>query len=193
VVTNNLKQIGLALHNYHDINKAFPPGASRNEAGKRLLSWRVHILPFVEQQALYEKFHLDEPWDSEHNRKLLDQMPAIYRDPRVVGPSNKTRLLGLANEDGVFGADDGTTFKDMTDGTSNTIMVMEAPVERSVPWTSPDDLVLTKDQLPAAFAKAADEMVAALFADGSVRNFGIHEVTEQFWGYFTKSGGEVIP
>src|SRR5439155_8430347 len=66
---NNLKQIALAFHNYLDVNKAFP--ASTSKDGKPLLSWRVHILPYLEQDGLYKQFKLDEPWDSEHNKALI--------------------------------------------------------------------------------------------------------------------------
>src|SRR5262245_11036025 len=69
---NNLKQIGLALHNYHDTYGKLPPAAICDKAGKPLLSWRVAILPFIEQNALYKQFKLDEPWDSEHNKKLAE-------------------------------------------------------------------------------------------------------------------------
>jgi RNA polymerase sigma factor (sigma-70 family) len=75
---NNLKQIMLAIHNYHDAHGHLPADV-RDRNGKVVLSWRVAILPFLEQDALYQKFHLDEPWDSEHNLKLLSQMPAVYR------------------------------------------------------------------------------------------------------------------
>ena len=70
---NNLRQIGLGMHNYHATYNRFPGPAITNDKGDRLLSWRVAILPFIEQQALYEQFHLDEPWDSDHNIKLLDR------------------------------------------------------------------------------------------------------------------------
>jgi len=82
--TNNLKQMGLAMHNYMDVNKSFPAHAVYSKDGKPLLSWRVMILPYIEQDALYRQFKLDEPWDSDHNKKLMAQMPKIYgrRGPR---------------------------------------------------------------------------------------------------------------
>lgn len=78
---NNLKQIALAMHNYHASNNKFPRPATHNEKGKSLLSWRVAILPFIEQQELYDKFKRDEPWDSPHNKALLKEMPPVYRCP----------------------------------------------------------------------------------------------------------------
>src|SRR5262249_34008276 len=67
---NNLKLIGLAFHNYLSTYGVFPASASFKKGKKPLLSWRVAILPFIEQEALYKKFKLDEPWDSPHNKKL---------------------------------------------------------------------------------------------------------------------------
>ena len=78
---NNLKQIGLALHNYHTKHDTFPPAYSRGKDGKPLLSWRVLVLPFLGEQALYDQFHLDEAWDSPHNRTLISKMPAAYSVP----------------------------------------------------------------------------------------------------------------
>jgi RNA polymerase sigma factor (sigma-70 family) len=76
---NNLKQIALAMHNHHDVYGFFPASAIYNKEGKPLLSWRVALLPFLEEDNLFKQFHLDEPWDSAHNKKLLDKMPDIYR------------------------------------------------------------------------------------------------------------------
>ena len=80
---NNLKQIGLAMHNYHATHKTFPPAFTVDKDGKPLLSWRVLILPYLEQDALYKEFHLDEPWDSPHNRTLIERMPPTYRCPMM--------------------------------------------------------------------------------------------------------------
>ena len=84
--TNNLKQIGLALHNFRSANDHFPADI-RGKDGKPLLSWRVAILPFIEQQALFNEFHLDEPWDSTHNKTLIEHMPATSRCPAAARPS----------------------------------------------------------------------------------------------------------
>ncbi len=74
-----MKQFGLALHNYYDTNHCLPPAPLVDAKGKPLLSWRVAILPFLEQDNLYRQFKLDEPWDSEHNKKLISKMPKIYQ------------------------------------------------------------------------------------------------------------------
>jgi hypothetical protein len=81
--SNNLRQLGIAMHNFHDTYKHFPPQAIRSKDGKPLLSWRVVLLPFLDQKALYQEFHLDEPWDSEHNQKLVEKMPAVFASPHL--------------------------------------------------------------------------------------------------------------
>src|SRR5207253_5271036 len=75
---NNLKQLGLAMHNYNNTYNHLPAVAIKDTKGKALLSWRVAILPFVEEEKLYKEFHLDEPWDSAHNKKLLGKMPKLF-------------------------------------------------------------------------------------------------------------------
>ena len=88
--TNNLKQIALAMHNHHDASKEFPAAYSTDKQGKPLLSWRVKILPLIGQDALYRQFHLDEPWDSEHNKKLIPLMPPVYMAPGSTAGPGKT-------------------------------------------------------------------------------------------------------
>src|SRR5262249_10846274 len=121
---NNLRQIGLALHNYHDAYGNFPPQASFDKSGKPLLSWRVHILPFLEQEELDREFHLDEPWDSDHNKKLIDRMPPIYRCPKQkLKESGKTTYLAPVGEKAIFsGGQKGMRLSDVIDGTSNTML-----------------------------------------------------------------------
>src|SRR5262249_31226865 len=117
-----------------------------------LLSWRVHVLPFVEGTGLYQQFHLDEPWDSPHNKKLIERMPDAFRSPgRVLAPG-KTCYLSPAGGDEKFrpifaekprrmlnGAPIGDTFGVVADGLSNTLMIVEAAPDSSVIWTKPDD------------------------------------------------------
>ena len=83
--SRKMKQIGLAMHNYHDANKSFPAQASFDASGRPLLSWRVLLLPYLEQNELYKQFHLDEPWNSEHNRKLIAKHAGGLRDARPQG------------------------------------------------------------------------------------------------------------
>jgi hypothetical protein len=137
---NNLKKIGLAAHNHHDAKGHFPANI-RDARGRPLLSWRVLLLPYLEQAGLYQQFNLDEPWDSEHNRALLTKMPKVY----IVPGREKEARDGLTFYQGFAGP--GTVFDPkvtrltlggITDGTSNTILAVEAA--EAVPWTRPEDL-----------------------------------------------------
>src|SRR5262249_26419541 len=76
--SNNLRQLGLAMHHYHDQKGHFPPAVVTSPDGKPLYSCRVELLPYLEQEALYNEFHKDEPWDSPHNLKLLAKMPPVF-------------------------------------------------------------------------------------------------------------------
>jgi len=167
--TNNLKQIGLAMHMYHDANGRFPARANFDESGKPLLGWRVHILPYIEQQALYKQFHLDEPWDSEHNKKLIPLMPSVYRNPSSKAEPNKATYLVPVGEGTIFGAQGGSALKNITDGSASTIMALEVNDEAAVIWTKPEDWQYDPDRPLAGLGKAHPGGFLALFADGSVR------------------------
>jgi hypothetical protein len=136
---NNLHQIMIAMHNYHATYGTLPPAYNVDKDGKPLLSWRVHILPFIEQENLYKEFHLDEPWDSPHNKKLIEKMPKAYRSPASNAPPGKTNYLTVRGKDTAFPGDKGVKLSEITDGTSNTIAVVEASDKRAVVWTKPDD------------------------------------------------------
>jgi hypothetical protein len=168
---NNLKQIALAMHNYHDVHGKFPASASYSKDGKPLLSWRVHILPFLEQNLLYQQFHLDEPWDSEHNRKLISQMPKIYLDPTnpQLAKDNKTVYALPVGEKTPFVGKTGVSLAKIVDGTSNTIMVVELAAERAVNWTQPEDWSFQVKEPAAGLIEGDRKRVLAAFCDGSVR------------------------
>ena len=202
---NNMKQIGIALHNHHDVYKAFPAAYSTDKDGKPLLSWRVHILPFVEEGALYEEFHLDEPWDSEHNIKLLDRMPITYRSPASAAPPNKTTYLGIGGEGGSFlppgmraavwgekGKVAGTSLAQMTDGTSNTIIIVEANDELAVEWTKPVEFkpnaMDPAKGIPGMFPQGFN----ALFGDASVRFIPETIDREVLQNLFQRNDGNLV-
>ncbi|MGH7134142.1 MAG: DUF1559 domain-containing protein, partial [Pirellulales bacterium] len=168
--TNNLKQIGIAMHNHHDVFAAFPARA-RFENGKPLLSWRVAILPFIEQKALYDQFHLDEPWDSEHNRKLIEKMPPVYANPRLdarLVQAGRTNYLAPTGPGTLFEGEKGAGLGTIRDGTSNTVMVVEANADRAVAWTAPDDLEIDPDHPHDGLGEFQRGFIMALFADGHV-------------------------
>ena len=192
---NNLKLITLAMHNYHSKKKSFPPAYNQGPDGKPLLSWRVHILPYLDQQqALYAEFHLDEPWDSPHNKALIAKMPAVYACPSVPGlaESGKTTYLGPRGEKTMFPGARGVEIKEVTDGTSNTILVIEGNADQAVVWTRPDDWELGENpDMKTLFGTHIGGTNAA-FADGSVHFLRDIVRPEVIRKLMTRNGGEVI-
>jgi hypothetical protein len=192
---NNLKQITLALHNYHSAHNKFPAQANYDSQGKPLLSWRVHILPYLLEEKLYKEFHLDEPWDSEHNKQLIPRMPAFYRCPSMKWSlKDKTTSLGLVNEAAMFtGAPGGVPIKDVEDGTSNTIFLVDADDAHAVIWTKPEDLKYDPKNPRQGLVGHHDDKIVAAFVDGAVRAFADTIDNKTMLALFTRKGGEVVP
>ena len=138
---NNLKQIGVALHLYHDANTTLPPAFTTGKDGRPGLSWRVLILPYLDEQELFKQFRLDEPWDSAHNKPLAARIPKVYVSPNYAGPAGKTIYLGIGGERGVLGGKDGLPLAKIKDGVSNTIAVVEGNNASAVEWTRPEVFV----------------------------------------------------
>lgn len=192
---NNLKQFGLAMHTYHDPHKSFPPAASVSKDGRKLLSWRVHLLPFLDQQKRYDQFHLDEPWDSPHNKKLIEQMPGVFASP-LAPPHLKakglTTYLAPIAKGTILASSTGTALRDITDGTSNTILLIEANADHAVIWTKPDDLTVDFKDPTKGLTGQADGRFRTLFADGSVRVLPITIPAETLRRLMQMNDGEVV-
>jgi hypothetical protein len=163
----NLKQIGLAMHTYHDNFGHLPPAAIFGKDDKALLSWRVAILPFIDQDALFKEFKLEESWDSPHNLKLLPRMPTIYAPPGIKTAKPHTTFYRVFVGPGtVFDGKQGCRIPDITDGTANTLMVVEAGA--AVPWTKPDELPYQKNKAVPELGGVFQGDFNVLTADGSV-------------------------
>lgn len=189
---NNLKQIGLAVHNYESTYGALPPAAVCDKTGKPLLSWRVLILPYIEEEALFKQFKLDEPWDSVNNKKLLAKMPKVYAIPGKTQPGDtdthyRVFVGGGAGWDWVMGG----KLANLADGTSNTIMC--ATAADAVPWTKPDELAFDPEKDPTKlFGAIVNGKVQVAMFDGSVRTIKKLPGKETLKALITKAGGEVI-
>lgn len=189
---NNLKQIMLAMYNYHDTYNGFPPAAICDKNGKPLLSWRVALLPFIEQDNLYKQFRLDEPWDSEHNKKLLALMPQIYAVPNATKPGDTLTHFRIFHGNGAaLELKKNIKLFDYRDGTSNTAVVFET--EEGVEWTKPDLMEYDPQKPLPKFGKSSPDGFWVAMGDGSVRF--LKKTTPQMTlrALITRSGGEVIP
>lgn len=170
----NMKEIVLGLHNFEATYTAFPAGYA-DKTGKLGLSWRVAILPFIEQDNLFRQFKLDEPWDSEHNRKLIPLMPKTFAPPNestngytfargFTGPNTWLPPLQQPARPGqlVFGA----KILNITDGTSNTALVADAG--DAVIWSKPDEMAFGPNSVPK-FGGVFESGTIVGLADASVR------------------------
>ena len=184
--TNNLKQVGLALHNYHSAYNAFPDDI-RDSNGKPLLSWRVALLPFCDELSLYHEFHLNEAWDSPHNRKLLNRMPTgLFCLASGSANTGETVYQGFAGPQAFF---DGkaTRLADIRDGASNTIAVVESTA--AVPWTKPTHIPFDPQKDPLGGESFHSGGFNALFCDGSVKFVKVPMSPQLLKALITKDGG----
>lgn len=185
-----LKQLGTAFHEFENRHEAFPAAAILDKDGKPLLSWRVAILPDLNEAGLYQQFKLDEPWDSEHNKKLLPKMPKVYAPLRGPAPkephSTYYQVFTGPNAPFSLTSRSGPRIPDFIDGTSQTFLIAEA--SDAVPWTKPADLVYdVKKPLPKL---GFGDRVYLVLADGSA-HFIKKTVPETFFrAAITPNGNE---
>lgn len=191
---NTLKMIELALLNYEAAHKSYPPHAIYSDDGRPLLSWRVAILPYIEEQALYEQFHLDEPWDSEHNQRLIAQMPELFSSPSSGLPAGagKSNYVVPIGEGFVF---DGTAsacgLRDITDGTSNTLNALEVADSHAVTWTQPVDWKYDEHQPTQGLTGLRPGIFLGGFCDGHVTAIAAQVDPTVLKAMLTRAGGEV--
>lgn len=189
----NLKQIALALHNYHDFYEAFPPAYTVNENGQRLHSWRTLILPWMEERLLYQKIDLSKPWNHPANAEAFKTAPHTFRCPSFELPADSTTYLAVVGENACFHPTKPRAISEITDGTSNTLMVIEVPVKQAVPWMSPQDA----DEQMLLMISQHDELahtggVQAALADGSVRFLSATMNPETRRAVISINGEEVV-
>src|SRR5262249_53429272 len=156
--------------------------------GKPHLSWRVLILPYIEQDALYKEFHLDEPWDSDHNKKLIAKMPKVYAHAGIEKGEHTTVFRVFTGKGTVFEGSKGCRIADITDGTSNTLLAVEAA--EAVPWTKPDELPFNPAKMPKLGGHFKGVFLGA-FCDGSVRTISLSIKPKTLEAIITRNGGEV--
>jgi prepilin-type processing-associated H-X9-DG protein len=136
---NNLKQIALALHNYESIYNALPPAYTVDAGGKPLHSWRTLILPYLEQQALYETIDLTKPWNDPANAKAFATTISQYCCPELKLAANNSTYLAIVAPDGCFLPGKSRRLSEITDDRGLTMLVIEVSPDQAVPWMAPID------------------------------------------------------
>jgi hypothetical protein len=190
-----MKKIGLAMHAYHDKHHHLPPQATSSKEGKRLLSWRVALLPFLGHDELYQQFKLDEPWDSPHNLPLAAKMPKAYAVPFFFEdnePPNATYFQVFVGPGAAFEGKEGKTMPhDFPDGTSNTILM--ALADEPVLWTKPADLMFTPKVPMPKLRSGMWSSYPVVFGDSSWSRIPATITDNELRGLITRNGGEPAP
>jgi len=189
VSTNHVRQILLAFHNYISVNGHLPPSAIYGADGQAKLSWRVALLPYLGEGALYHEFRMDEPWDSPHNKALIARMPAVFRIPDSPAPEGESRLRGFFGPGALFDGVRGIGLEEIIDGTSNTVLIVSA--KEPIVWTKPGELVFKPGQPLPTLDDTDPSSCLVGMCDGSTRY-----VSPQDWTLLskmiTRAGREAI-
>jgi len=200
----NLDQIGTAAHQYHDKMGKFPNNSyeTQGKQSRPLLSWRVHLLPYLGEETLYKQFKLDEPWDGPNNKKLLSQMPMVYGtfEARRKAGEGKTYYRGFSHQGAMFEKPTAPgqqppaiTMANVQDGLANTILVIEAG--EAVEWTKPDDIDWSAGKPRPALGYSPDtwQFFTVLMADGRTRQVQKQIPDNVLRLLITRNDGQVIP
>ena len=200
---NNLQQIAFAMREYESANGHLPAVAIRATDGTPLLSWRVALLPFLDEKELYDQFRLNEPWDGPHNHELLPRMPKCYRvGGAIPRESTDTFFQVLIGKGTAFERDGLRLSQDFPDGLSDTILVVDACV--AVPWTKPEDIIVDETPLLPKlgywthrkhfyFEPTSKDGFIAAMADASSRGTWPPVSEEHVRAWATRNGGEPLP
>ncbi|MDG2221086.1 MAG: DUF1559 domain-containing protein [Rubripirellula sp.] len=188
---HQLKMLGLAIHNYHNDEKSLPQQCLKDQQGNALLSWRVSLLPYLEQSSLSRKFKMDQAFDSDANQALSEMVIPVFSS-KIAEPQ-QTAFRAPVFPGSVWHGD-GTPkeFRDVTDGMSDTIALIEAPATDLVAWANPEPWVIDqRDPLSDVFGDR--NLITVLLLDGSVHAFTRDELADgKLEAMLTIAGGEVI-
>jgi hypothetical protein len=192
MAANHMKMIGLGIHNDHASFQQLPAAAAVDSSGGPLWSWRVALLPFLEESATWDRWQQDQRWDSEANRALWVPMPANYIPVDTSNPAaDQTHVFAIRHPLSLMSGEPNLAFKDCSDGLSNTILAVYL-TSRTTSWAAPEDLSL--QELQGEFANLSPpQAIVVLFGDGSVRRFSSPLDPATIEAMVTRNAGDIVP
>jgi len=195
--SNHMKQIGIALQNYHDVYKTFPPAYVENEDGEKVHSWRALILPFLDEK-LASQYKLDEPWNGPNNIRLSKKAADVFRCPSATGDEAETNYVAVVGPETIWPGATGTKIREIVDGTSKTIAFVET-AGSGINWLEPRDILFEEairgvDQGndPGISSDHAGGISGAGFCDAHVSYLTEDIDPETLRSLLTKAGREPI-
>lgn len=188
----NLKTIAAAFHRYHDEHGHFPPPVLRGPDGKTPYSWRVAILPAMGEQELYDEYDRNQRWNSSDNLKVLDKIPEVFRHPADDADSTNAGYFVFSGEHTAVGEPDGDgiAMRDIWDGTSNTLLAVEA--QRDIAWTRPKDIAFVEYDTPTSIGGWFDDGFFAATSDGWVSYFRSPPDERSLRAVITRDKNEIV-
>jgi hypothetical protein len=186
----NLDAIGMAFIWCSEERRLFPIPAMVGPDGQTLHSWRVAILPYIGHKALYEQYRLNEPWDSAANIKVMEQMPAVFRSPNDARPGYSSSYYLLDGKPAIFNGTEKVSFREITDGASQTIQVVEA--RQDIPWTKPEDVTYDPNKPLPRLGGFQERVFNVMIADYSVLTLPNQVDEKVLRAMISRDGGEYV-
>jgi prepilin-type processing-associated H-X9-DG protein len=188
---SDLRQVGLAFHNYHDAWGTLPPAWLADTEGQPLVSWRVLLAPYLEAEDVLNAYDMTQPWDSASNQLLVERIPSAYRSPSASMSQTTSDVYVVTGQGFIFDGTQSVRFTDIVDGLASTIIAVEV-VGHPVNWTEPRDF--TETDLDGGLLSPGASGINVLMADGSVRYLDASMINSAtLRPYFTRDGSEVVP
>ncbi|MBI3865169.1 MAG: DUF1559 domain-containing protein [Planctomycetia bacterium] len=197
---NNIRNIAIALNNYHSTFGTLPPAYIADANGRPMHSWRVLILPYLDRVDLYARYRFDEPWNGPNNSKLHDVIvdPFCCPEDHGRGKSTSTSYAAIVGPETIWPAPDSMKFDDVTDGLADTLLVVEV-ANSGIHWMEPRDLDASSmprkinDTSGKGISSRHPGLAVVAYASGHVRRLDERTPATTVEAMMTVRGGEAIP